>query len=183
MTVLSSTPPSVNINASATVTCPGSSVIFNVTSVTAGAGYQWQLNGNNIHGATGTAYQTSSLQNGDKVKVIMTPSSPCYPSSPITSNEITMSVNTILTPSVTIDASAINICAGQQVTFTATPTNGGIQPIFQWVKNGVFADVGITYQTSSLANDDSVYVILYNTTDCIIDDLIRSNVIHIRHKR
>ncbi|HWN88544.1 MAG TPA: Calx-beta domain-containing protein [Chitinophagaceae bacterium] len=178
MTVLSSTPPSVTIHASATSICPGSSVIFNVTSVTAGAGYQWQLNGNNIQGATGTTYQTSSLQNGDKVKVIMTVLSPCYPSSPILSNEITMTVNTVITPSVTINASAINICAGQQVTFTATPTNGGIQPIYQWVKNGVYADLGITYQTSSLANGDSVYVILYNTTDCIIDDLITSNVIH-----
>jgi hypothetical protein len=74
------------------------------------------------------------LQNGDKVKVIMTVSSPCYPSSQIISNEITMTVNAVITPSVTINASAINICAGQQVTFTATPTNGGIQPIYQWVK-------------------------------------------------
>jgi hypothetical protein len=90
-----------------------------------------------------------------------------------------MIVHPILTPSVSITASATTICSGQSVTFTATATNGGIQPIYQWVKNGSYADQGAVYQTSALANGDSVYVILYNTTDCIIDDNITSNVIHI----
>ncbi|HEU5168686.1 MAG TPA: MopE-related protein, partial [Chitinophagaceae bacterium] len=178
MTVLSSTPPSVNIHASATTTCPGYSVIFNVTSVTAGAGYQWQLNGNDIQGATGTTYQTSSLQNGDKVKVIMTPSSPCYPSSPITSNEITMSVNAVLTPAVTIDASAINICAGQQVTFTATPTNGGNSPNYEWILNSsVVGSNSNTYQSSTLHNGDVIKVTMESSQVCANPRNANSNTI------
>ena len=177
MTVLPSTPPAVNINASATAICPGSSVTFNVTSVTAGAGYQWQLNGNNIQGATSTTYQTSSLQNGDKVKVIMTPSSLCYPSSPITSNDITMSVNAV-TPSVSIDASATTICNSQLVTFTATPTNGGNDPGYEWTLNGnVVGNNSNTYQTSTLHNGDVIKVAMESSLSCTNPGPVYSNTI------
>ena len=160
MTILASTPPSVNISASATAICPGSSVTFNITSVTAGAGYQWQLNGNNIPGATGTTYQSSSLQNGDKIKVTMMPSSTCYSSSSISSNEIIISVNASATPSITINASTTNFCYGTLVTFTASPTNSG-NPIYEWKVNG--HNVGATssqWQVDGLLNGDTVTCVM-----------------------
>ena len=181
VTVNSGTTASVTINTTRTSICSGQQVPFTATPVNGGntPSYQWKLNGNNIAGAIYSAYQSSSLANGDVVSVVMTSSISCASPSSATSNLITMTVHPILTPSVSITASATTICSGQSVTFTATPTNAGIEPIYQWVKNGSFADVGALYQTSALANGDSVYVILYNTTDCIIDDLITSNVIHI----
>ncbi len=181
VTVNSGTTASVTINTIRTSICSGQQVTFTATPVNGGntPSYQWKLNGNNIAGAIYSTYQSSSLANGDVVSVVMTSSISCASPSSATSNLITMTVHPILTPSVSITASATTICSGQSVTFTATATNGGIQPIYQWVKNGSYADVGAVYQTSALANGDSVYVILYNTTDCIIDDDITSNVIHI----
>jgi hypothetical protein len=181
VTVNSGTTASVTINTARTSICAGQQVTFTATPVNGGntPSYQWKLNGNNIAGAIYPTYQSSSLANGDVVSVVMTSSISCASPSSATSNLITMTVHPILTPSVSITASATTICSGQSVTFTATATNGGIQPIYQWVKNGSYADLGAVYQTSALANGDSVYVILYNTTDCIIDDLITSNVIHI----
>ncbi|MCB9075800.1 MAG: hypothetical protein H6552_09715 [Chitinophagales bacterium] len=62
---------------------------------------------------------------------------PCLTGSPATSNEITMTVNPNLPASVSIAASpATTICAGTNVTFTATPTNGGTTPSYQWKLNG-----------------------------------------------
>jgi hypothetical protein len=178
MTVLPSAAPSVNINASATAICPGSSVTFNVTSVTAGAGYQWQLNGNNIPGATGTTYQSSSLQNGDKIKVIMTASSPCYPSSSISSNEITISVNANVTPSVSIYASQTTICTGWLIKFYANPVNGGDAPVYQWKVNGNNAgtNTGI-FQSTTLNDSDVVSVVMTSSLSCASQQPVESNSI------
>jgi plastocyanin len=141
--------------------------------------YQWKLNGNNIPGAIYSPYQSSSLANGDVVSVVMTSSMACASPSSATSNGITMTVHQVITPSVSITASATSICPGQAVTFTANTRLMVHSTEFQWVKNGVLADVASLIRPHSLANGDSVYVILYNTTDCIPNSDVISNVIHI----
>ncbi len=61
---------------------------------------------------------------------------------------------------VTIAASTSNsICAGTNVTFTATPFHGGTTPTYQWTKNGV--NVGTnstTYSDATLAEGDAIAV-------------------------
>ena len=68
-----------------------------------------------------------------------------------------------VTPSVLVDITtgSQTICAGTNVTFTATPTNGGTTPVYQWKKNGV--NVGTnsaTYSTTDLVNGDIVTCVL-----------------------
>ena len=66
-----------------------------------------------------------------------------------------------VTPAVSINASSTTICAGASVTFTATPTNGGSTPSYQWKKNG--NNVGsnaASYVDASLVNGDVVAVVL-----------------------
>ena len=113
---------------------------FTATPVNGGPAptYQWQINGADVTGETGSAFTTTTLVNGDIVTVIMTSNDPC--ANPITaaSNAVTITATTV-TPSVTITASTTSICAGGSVTFTATPVNGGAAPTYQWQING--ADV------------------------------------------
>ena len=178
MTVLPSSPATVNINASSTTICPGTSVTFNVTAVTIGASYQWQLNGNNIPGATGMTYQSSSLQNGDKIKVIMTQSSPCLSSSQVASNEITMTVDSAPAPTVTISASATAVCSGQTVTFTALPNNAGNNPVYEWtLNNNAVGSNSPTFQCSTLVNGDNVRVTMAPSQSCGTNTPVVSNTI------
>ena len=93
----------------------------------------------------------------------------------------TITVNPNLPASVSITASPSGaICAGTSVTFTATPTNGGTTPTYQWQVNGtnVSGQTASTYTTTTLANNDSVRVIMTsNATPCLTGSPATSNAI------
>ncbi|MFL5764886.1 MAG: PKD domain-containing protein [Bacteroidia bacterium] len=168
--VNTSVTPSVTVAASPTgPICAGTNVTFTATPSGGGTtpSYQWQVNGSNV-GTGGATYSSSALANGDIVTVIMTSASPCASPATATSAGITMTVNPVVTPSVSVSASPSGaICAGTAVTFTATPTNGGAAPIYQWQVNGSNVGTGGTaYTSSSLANGDIVTCILTSNAPC-----------------
>jgi len=172
---------SVSISATATTICAGTSVTFTATPTNGGTtpAYQWKVNGTNV-GTNSATYTSTTLANGDLVTVVLTSNAtPCLTGSPATSNTITMTVNPILTASVSISATATTICAGTSVTFTATPTNGGSTPTYQWKVNGT--NVGTnsaTYTSTTLANGDLVTVVLTsNATPCLTGSPATSNTI------
>ena len=180
MVVSGNVTPSVSIVANPGNTiCTGTNVTFTATSTNGGSpSYQWKLNGNNV-GTNSNTYQNASLANGDVVTVVMTSSLTCASPATATSNAITMTISGNVTPSVSISASPGNtICAGTNVTFTATPTNGGT-PSYQWKLNG--NNVGSnsnTYQNSTLVNGDAVTVILTSSLACASPATATSNVIN-----
>jgi hypothetical protein len=99
--------------------------------------------------------------------MVMTSSLACANPSTATSNAITMVVTGSVAPSVSIAANPGNtICAGTNVTFTATPTNGGT-PSYQWKLNG--NNVGTnsnTYQNAALVNGDVATVVMTSSQAC-----------------
>ncbi len=162
--------------------CAGTSVTF---TATAGGGgttptYQWQVNGANV-GTGGTTYTSSTLTNGQIVTCILTSSSPCASPTTATSNAITMVVNPIVVPSVSIVASPSGaICVGTSVTFTATPTNGGTTPTYQWQLNGTNVGTGgTTYTSTTLVNGDIVTCIMTSNATCPSTPTATSNAITI----
>jgi gliding motility-associated-like protein len=83
----------------------------------------------------------------------------------------TITVGPQLVPSVVITASADEICAGESVSFTATPTNGGTAPSYQWVVND--ANSGSNnpaFSSNSLKNGDSVFCIMTSSLACALPD-------------
>ncbi|MCW3085267.1 MAG: hypothetical protein JWP12_2633 [Bacteroidetes bacterium] len=180
ITVSSAVPASVSITASpAGSICAGTSVTFTAAPTNGGStpAYQWQVNGANVSGETAATFTSTTLVNGDVVTVIMTSSSSCATGSPATSNAIVMSVTTV-TPSVSIVASPSGaICSGQSVTFTASPTNGGSAPTYQWQVNGINAGTGATFTSTTLANGDVVTVILTSSDPCASPTTATSNAI------
>jgi hypothetical protein len=91
----------------------------------------------------------------------------------------TITVNPSLSASVNISTTTATICSGTSVTFTATPTNGGTTPSYQWKLNGT--NVGsnsATYTSTTLANNDVVSVAMTsNATTCLTGSPATSNLI------
>lgn len=180
MTVNPNLPVSVSISASPSTTiCAGSNVTFTATPTNGGTtpAYQWKQNGVNIAGATASTFSTTTLANGDVITCVLTSNASCVTGNPATSSGITITVNPLLTPAVSIVASqASPICAGTSVTFTATPTNGGSTPTYQWKLNGANVGTGsTTYTNAALLNGDVVSCVLTSNATCLVTATANSN--------
>ncbi|MBK8674685.1 MAG: hypothetical protein IPN93_17350 [Bacteroidetes bacterium] len=171
---------SVAIAPTSTNICAGTNVTFTATPINGGTpSYQWKLNGNNV-GTNSPTYSNNTLTNGNTVTCIMTSSLSCVTGSPATSNTITMTVNPIVAASVAIAPTATNVCAGTNVTFTATPTNGGTTPSYQWKLNGV--NVGTnspTYSYNALTNLVPVTCVMTSNAACVTGSPATSNSVAI----
>src|SRR4030095_15839116 len=161
--------PAVSMLASSTSICTAGSITFTAIPVNGGSApaYQWQINGANVAGQTSATFTTAALANGNNVTVILTSNDPCANPATATSAPVTIT-NTTVAPSVTIDASATDICPGASVTFTATPVNGGPAPAYQWQINGVAVPgaTAATFTSTTLNNNDIVTVIMTSNDPC-----------------
>jgi len=166
MTVNPILPVSISITADANPICSGTTVNFTAIPTNGGSApdYQWMVNGNSV-GSNSSTF--SYIPNeGDKVTCVLTSSETCASGSPATSNELTMTVNPILPVSVSITADANPVCSGTTVEFTATSTNGGSAPDYQWTVNGI--DVGDNSPTFSyIPNEgDKITCVLASSETC-----------------
>jgi len=87
-------------------------------------------------------------------------------------------INPLLPVSVSIAASANPVCTGTSVTFTATPTNGGTTPAYQWKLNG--ANVGTnsaTYTLPAPVNGNVITCVLTSNATCPSGNPATSNAI------
>jgi hypothetical protein len=130
---------------------------------------------NNSGSTPNTATYTASATAPATVTLTLTTSGG---SCGIVSANKTLTVNPVLVPSVTITSTSTSICssAGDPVTFTATPTNGGTTPTYQW-KNGA-ANVGTnssTYTVSSLAAGSVISVVMTSNATCASPATATSN--------
>ena len=172
--------PSVSIGSDHSNTiCAGTSVIFTATPTNGGSpNYQWYNKSAAISGATSVTYTTDTLHNTDSIYVAMMSTDACAAPSSAYSNALIITVNPTLVPSVLIGSDHSNpICNGTSVTFTATPTNGGASPVYQWYLNNT-TPVGTnsaTYITSTLTTGDFVTVQLTSNALCASPTTASSN--------
>lgn len=171
--------PTIAIATSSTTVCEGSPVLFNAAITNASSpAYQWKVNG--VNTGTGTsAFSTSSLQNGDVVICELTSTTGCGTVT-VASNGITITVTPAINAAVNITSNATSICEGSDVSFMATPQNGGANPSYQWQINGVSTgSAGKTFTDNNFKNGDIVSCILTSTINCASPSPAISNVIAI----
>jgi len=82
--------------------------------------------------------------------------------------EVQIVIYPLVTPVVAIAADpGISVCTNTEVTFTATPINGGSSPTFQWKKGGV--DIGGATSSSykyTPANGDVITCVMTSNATC-----------------
>ena len=171
---------SIAITSGTNPTCAGAPVTFTATATNEGANptYQWMVNG--INAASGINFTSTALTNGDIVSCTVTANPTCASNTTATSTGITMVVNPVVTPtvSVTITSGTNPACNGSTVTFTATPVNGGTNPSYQWLLNGTNAGSNSsTYTSATVANNDVVSCILTSDAGCVSSATANSNAV------
>lgn len=169
--------PSLSIIANPVTTCQGSPVTFTAVPVNGGTApaFQWKKNGINV-GINASTYIDNGLVTGDVINCTLTSNGNCITTPVANSNDIVITVNLPVTPTVLISASANNICFGTPVTFTAVPVNGGITPTFQWKKNGINVGTNsINYTDNAINNGDIINCILGTSLTCVTVNTAQSN--------
>jgi len=168
--------PSVHISTGVLgdTVCISTPTTFTATPVNGGTtpNYQWTVNG--TAAAVGNPY-TYIPSNGDIVAVALTSSYQCPSPATVTSNSVTMTVNTTELPTVSITVNPGNpICAGASATFTVHSLYEGLTPFYRWTINGLNVATGPTHSYTP-SNGDVVYAMLASSSSCSIADSVFSN--------
>ena len=81
---------------------------------------------------------------------------------------LVLTVNPIVTPTVNIVSSTSTINLGDSVLFTATSSNVGTSPTYQWLKNNssILGANSTTFNTNSLHNGDSIVCQIVASDGC-----------------
>ncbi|SEA91110.1 hypothetical protein SAMN05443667_111142 [Flavobacterium gillisiae] len=162
--------------------CAGTTVIFTATPSNGGSSpsYQWFVGPTPV-GTNSATYTTSTLTNGNQVKVVMTSNATCPIPTTATSNILTMTINTLLVPSVTIAATQTTFCVGTSVTFNVnTLINGGLSPTYQWRLNGnPVGTNSASFTSNALSNNDNVTLDVTSSATCPSPSMVTSNAIQV----
>lgn len=165
--------------------CVGANTNFTFTS-TGSTGYQWQANtgsgwsdladgGVYAGTTTNTLAITSAVAGMNATQYRCSLVNAC---GTITTVPAVLTVNTPSPPTVAISTPYDEFCAGATATFTATATNGGATPAYQWLVNNT--NVGTNnpnYTTSGLNNGDVVACVLTSNSACATMPTATSNTL------
>jgi gliding motility-associated-like protein len=104
----------------------------------------------------------------------------CISAAEVKSAAIEMNVSSLLVPSVSIMASANEVCKNTNVVFTASAVNGGDHPVYEWEKNQVIVGAGSDiYTDNTLVDGDIIICKLMSNERCITEQIVSGNPVRI----
>jgi PKD repeat protein len=165
--------PSAPAAGSNSPVCSGSPINLTASAI-AGATYSWSGPSTFSSATQNPSISGSAAAMAGTYSVTATVSG-C--TSPVATTAVV--VNTSVTPTISIAQSTGTnpMCAGSAATFTATSTNGGVSPGYQWQLNGSNTATGTSYSPASLSNGDVVTCILTSNAVCASPASLTSNSI------
>lgn len=168
--------PTISITSSSgNVECSGVPVTFkaNISNGGANPDYNWQINNQPV-GSNIDSHVTSTLNNGDVVRCVLTSSYRCPTPKIVTSSSITMTINkTTKSSIVVLPAADTVVCKNTPVTLLSYFTNGGSTPQYQWMLNGtdIQGETKATLVTSTLNDQDVVQCRFISSALCVFPEV------------
>ncbi|MFL5787469.1 MAG: gliding motility-associated C-terminal domain-containing protein [Flavisolibacter sp.] len=161
--VIPTTTATISITASSTDIC-GTQIYFtaHTTGTSLLSTFSWQKNGVKV--GTNDSTYTDNFNKNDVIACTVNPNS-CG-GIPVSSNSITLTGRTTVTPVVTTVASNTYICAGTAVSFTASNASNSLSPSYQWMVNNVPVGTDTTVFTSNTLTDSSIVVCRMTVPQC-----------------
>jgi len=177
VTALTDTPVVAITASPAGTLCSGTTVTYHAAVIGGGLNtfYKWYVNGVDVSGID--SLYAYSPADGDSVTCIVTTVNLCSLPAVAAGNMVHVVVTPSVTPTISIAASTTDtVCAGTAVTYTASVTNGGATPAYQWYKDGVPIGAASSY-TYTPADEDSIRCVLVSSAACAVPAAVSSGSI------
>lgn len=171
MTVRENLAPTIAITAEpGNKLCEGQTAMYTAVIENGGPAptYSWLVDGTPVAGATNTTFSYMP-DNGDLVVAKLNSSYGCATVNNVSSNGITMEMATVFIPVVNVVATPGTVVPkGTEVTYTATVSNAGPTPTYQWMVNmeEITGATSPVFKTNKLNDGDSVTCKVQGTGEC-----------------
>lgn len=150
--------------------CVGATVLFKSILSNGGLSpkYQWFKNSTLITGATDSVLSSNTFSNNDTINCRVISNKSCLIDSFAVSNKIKLTELSQIAPSISISTLNDTICIGSTITLNSTIVNGGINPQYQWYKNGLSINGAnsANFLTSTVSNGDIFTCKLTSSHSC-----------------
>ena len=182
VSVSQSLTPSINISPNVTEICQGETVTFTAFGNNFGLNpsFQWQIDGIPA-GTNQPEFSTNQLTNGQVVTCTLIADLSCADNNMVESSPVSIIVTADQSPVIFVEANNSEICKGQEVIFTAYGDHFGVNPVFQWMIDGVpVAGTDSIFSTTDLNNDQLVSCQITNPEACQSIATATSNTVLIK---
>lgn len=173
MDMIKVTKASIQIAATDTEICEQEKVNLYTYFTNGGAtpAYQWMVNGTDMPGETNASLVTTGLKDLDTIQCRFISSQRCV--FPEVSNPIRFNVDAIRDPKVDV---TVYGTGNNSFTFRAITQYGGLNPQFQWFKNGklIAGATDSIYVASDLQTYDKITVELVSSIECVTRRVVMS---------
>lgn len=173
--------PTIRITPVSYWSCIGLELKYEAITNNAGSNptYQWRVNGQ-VMGINGPKFVSSDLSTGDVITCVVTNNDNCIAVSSLLSNSASLIAAPYTSLSVNITSlESKPLCSGTMLTFTANPSgNMLIEPDYLWYVNGQSTGFDShTLKLATLKDGDLVFCMMSSGGACIINPIVKSNVI------
>ena len=179
--VLDKVVPEITISADETSVCQDTEVHFTSTVTNGGSNPQiaWRVNGS-LEGM-GSTFNYTGFGDGDVVTADLTSNANCADPATIGSNTIQMQVEGGNVPTISISADTLRTCESGEVVFTATYTDGGNNPTFNWYVNGQLYASSLTpvFSVDGFGNDYDIQAEIISSNLCDGSTPPKSNILQV----